>query len=166
MKLIQKFAKNRKSIGIILSMFILFFAGYFFYLLSQVESAFETPTEFIPTRIYSNVTRIAPPLARGAVEQKLKALGYTTPASGNDLSFVLHSPQYPDYLLPPDHPTLKLKDKRITLHFDGTDSTSGLSSIESEVGEVDHNRTYRRLHCRTIEGKRDSRPEDFPRDRE
>ncbi len=107
------------------------FITFFLYLLGQVESAFETPTEFIPTRIYSNVTRIAAPLARGTVEQKLKALGYNPKATENDLSFTLHSPEYPDYLLPQDHPTLKLKDKVIQLRFDGTSPESRLSSIES-----------------------------------
>ncbi len=116
------------------------FITFFLYLLGQVESAFETPTEFIPTRIYSNVTRIAAPIARGSVEQKLKALGYNPKANENDLSFTLHSPEYPDYLLPQDHPTLKLKDKVIQLRFDGTSPESRLSSIES--GGVEINDLY------------------------
>jgi len=136
MKLIQKFARNRATILITLGVFCLIFASFFFYLLKQVELAFNTPTEFIPTRIFSNVTRIAPPLAKGTVEQKLKALGYPEKAGGNDLTFTLHSPEYPEYLLPPGNPTLRLKDKSITLHFDGNSPDSRLSSIESEGIEV------------------------------
>ncbi|MBU6154186.1 MAG: PBP1A family penicillin-binding protein [Bdellovibrionales bacterium] len=136
MKLIQKLIKNRKSIFGISGVIGVLFLSFFLYLLGQVNSAFETPTEFIPTRIYSNVTRIAAPLARGSVEQKLKALGYNTKAAENGISFTLHSPEYPDYLLPPDHPTLTLKDKLITLRFDGESPDSRLSGIVSGGAEI------------------------------
>ncbi len=136
MKLIQKLAKNRRTILWILGAIGMVFLAFFFYLLQQVESAFETPTEFIPTRIYSNVSRIAAPLARGTVEQKLKALGYSTKQTETEVSFTLHSPEYPEYLLPPDHPTHSLKDKPVTLRFEGPSPDSRLASIESDGKEI------------------------------
>lgn len=136
MKRLRIFAKNRASVTFLAMILLAILGSYFYYLLKQVEVAFETPNEFIPTRIYSNVSRVAPPQARGSVEKKLHALGYTPDAHGSDLSFTLHSPQYPDYLLPENDPTLKLKDKRITLRFDGSSPDSALSSISSESVEV------------------------------
>jgi len=136
MKLRIRFAKNRVlTLGIALAVIGIVGASFLF-LLKQVEEAFEAQNEFIPTRIYSNVTRIAPPLARALIEHKLHALGYTVTAQGSDLAFTLHSPSYPDYLIPENNPTLKLKDKQITLHFEGTDADSSLSSIDSETGPV------------------------------
>ena len=136
MKLIRKIAKKRTPLLILLTAVVVVLGVYFFYLLKQVEVAFEASNEFIPTRIYSRVTKIAPPQARGAVEHKLHALGYNPKVQANDVSIVLHSPHYPDYLLPPDHPTLKLKDKSITLHFEGTTPDSPLGTIDSEDGAV------------------------------
>ncbi|NDG83411.1 MAG: hypothetical protein EBX52_00045 [Proteobacteria bacterium] len=136
MKLTHQFLKNRKKILITLGGLLLMFLAFTMFLFKQVDLAFESPTEFIPTRIYSSVFRIAPPLARGTILEKLHALGYSLQAPGDEVTFTLHSPQYPDYLLPPDHPTLKLKDKRITLRFEGTRSDSALSAIESESGAV------------------------------
>lgn len=108
---------------------------YFLYLLHQVEVAFNAPAEFIPTRIYSDVSRVAPGQARQPIEKKLKSLGYSYQEKGDELSFVLHSPQYPEHLLPGDRATLQLKDKKITLHFDGS-KDSLLESIESDSGSV------------------------------
>ena len=136
MKLIHQFLKNRNKIIIALGGLALVFLAFTAFLFKQVDLAFESPAEFIPTRIYSSVFRVAPPIARGTVLEKLHALGYTVETPGEDAAFTLHSPQYPDYLLPPDHPTLKLKDKRITLHFEGTRPDSALSSIDSESGAV------------------------------
>lgn len=136
MSLIRKLSKKRlplilTAVGVLVALVL-----YFLFLLRQVEVAFESPSEFIPTRIYSKVTRIAPPEPRGMIERKFKSLGYTPLVQGNDLIITLHSPTYPDYLLPPDHQTLQLKDKKITLHFDGLATDSTLESIDSEIGSV------------------------------
>ncbi|MBS1959664.1 MAG: transglycosylase domain-containing protein [Bdellovibrionales bacterium] len=136
MSLIRKLSKKRVPLIIAAVGVIGILVAYFFYLLKQVEVAFDSPSEFIPTRIYSKVTRIAPPMPRGYIEKKLRALGYTTAIQGNDMSFTLHSPTYPDYLLPPEHQTLQLKDKKITLHFEGLEPTSGLETVDSEIGSV------------------------------
>jgi penicillin-binding protein 1B len=136
MKLIRKFTQARLAIIGIATLIFLVLGSYFLFLLKQVEVAFDTQSEFIPTRIYSSVERIAPPLARGTIEKKLHALGYTVSSEDSDLSFTLHSPSYPDYLIPENDPTFKLKDKRITLHFEGMTPDSSLSSIDSETGAV------------------------------
>jgi penicillin-binding protein 1B len=112
------------------------FLFYFLYLLHQVEVAFNAPAEFIPTRIYSDVSRVAPGQARQPIEKKLKSLGYTLVEKGDDLTFTLHSPTYPEHLIPAEHPTHELKDKKITFHFDGEKQDSLLESIEAESGSV------------------------------
>ena len=136
MKLIHKFRRKQGAIVLVLGGAFALLFGLIFYWFRQVEISFESPNEFIPTRIYSNVTRIAPPIAREAVDQKLHSLGYSARISGETATITLHSPQYPDYLLPPDHPTLRLKDKRITFHYDGAGAGARLQSIDSEIGAV------------------------------
>ena len=131
MNLLSKIKKNKIIIISVGALGLAALIIYFAYLLKQVEVAFETPGEFIPTRIYSSVMKVTPPQARGMLEQKLKALGYKILVDGNQLSFTLHSPQYPDYLIPENHITQQLKDQTITLHFEGTEPNSGLDSIES-----------------------------------
>ena len=128
--------KKHKLRWILLIAIISSLVIYFLYLLHQVEIAFDAPAEFIPTRIYSNVTRVAPGQARQPIEKKLKSLGYSATEKGDELSFTLHSPQYPEHLLPDNHITLQLKDKKIRLHFDGTKPESLLENIESETGSI------------------------------
>jgi penicillin-binding protein 1B len=136
MNLINKFSNNRKGFLLLGAALLLLLLGFIFFLSRQVETAFESPREFIPTRIYSNVTKIAPPVARGRVEEKFRALGYQASVAGNTVAITLHSPQYPDHLLPPDHPTLQLKDKKIFFEFEGTGGSAQLSAIRSETGPV------------------------------
>lgn len=136
MKLPRKFNKKQKFIIIACSAILAALIFNFLYLLTQVKTAFESPAEFIPTRIYSSVAKIAPPQARGPIERKLKALGYTPEASGSSLSFILHSPQYPEVLIPEAHPTYDLQDKKLTLQFEGNNPDSALESIESEGNGV------------------------------
>ena len=131
MKLLRKIKNHKKTLIPAALLIVGALVFYFTYLLRQVEVAFETPNEFIPTRIYSSVTKVAPPQAHGSLLQKLKALGYKITENGSDVSFVLHSPQYPEYLLPENHPTHHLLDKKIDLHFDGTSDSSALESISS-----------------------------------
>jgi penicillin-binding protein 1B len=136
MNFTNKFTIPRK--GFVLTGLLLFlaFGGYFIYLYRQVETAFEAPSEFIPTRIYSSVTRIAPPMARGTFERKVRALGYAVRVNGNELSIILHSTRYPDFLIPEQHPTLNLRDKRITFAFDGKSPASALGAIHTDEGPI------------------------------
>jgi penicillin-binding protein 1B len=128
--------KKQKVRWVVLGVILASLLIYFFYLLHQVETAFEAPKEFIPTRIYSDVTRIAPGQARQPIVKKLRSLGYSLKIQDNALSFILHSPQYPEHLLPENHITLQLKDQPITLHFEDEDSSSLLESIETPSGSV------------------------------
>ena len=136
MNILRKMLKKKKTLLVAVIAILAALSFYFLILLKQVEVAFDTPAEFIPTRIYSNVTRISPPMPRVYVEKKLKALGYAPQNLSNDLHFTLHSPHYPDYLIPENHPTLLLKDKSITLHFEDQSPNSQLESIQSETGPV------------------------------
>jgi penicillin-binding protein 1B len=136
MKIPRKIKKNQKPLLIICGVILVALISYFLFLLKQVETAFDSPAEFIPTRIYSSVEKIAPPMARGSIERKLKALGYTVSTEGSSISFILHSPQYPDYLIPENHVTFDLKDKKLTLRFEGSTPNSSLESIESPSGAV------------------------------
>ncbi len=105
-------------------------------LCERVRLPIDAPAEFIPTRIYSNVTRIAPGQARQPIERKLKSLGYKIQYQENNLSFTLHSPNYPEHLIPEDHVTAKLKDKKINLQFDGPKGNATLESIVTDDGNV------------------------------
>ncbi len=137
MNFTNKIAQNRRGFVIASAVLFLAFLTFFLYLYRQVDTAFETPLEFIPTRIYSSVTRIAPPMARGTIERKIRALGYSVRVSANELSIILHSTRYPDFLIPDQHPTLSLRDKRITFQFDGKSPTSPLASIRTDNGTID-----------------------------
>ena len=128
--------KKQKLRWILIFMIFLSLIMYFLYLLHQVEIAFNTPAEFIPTRIYSDVTRVAPGQARQPIEKKLKSLGYTTTEKDNQVSITLHSPQYPEHLLPENHVTLQLKDKKISLRFDGNTPDSLLESIDTDTVSI------------------------------
>ncbi len=128
--------KNRKAFITLAAIVALMIGGYFFYLLHQVQTAFETQKEYVPTRIYSSATKIAPPQPKVYIEKKLRGLGYTPQQQGATLTFILHSPHYPAYLLPADHITPKLMDKQIKLTFEGTSDSAALESIHSELGAV------------------------------
>jgi penicillin-binding protein 1B len=107
----------------------------------QLEESFLTRQDFIPTRIFSDVTRIAPGAPRSWVEQRLKALGYNPGVSGEKISFALHPMRYPETLLPEEHPTLEAaaQGRSIELEFDGTEPSAELVTVrsgESEIPEV------------------------------
>src|SRR5437868_909240 len=82
------------------------FGIYLTYLYQHLEKNFTQQEEFIPTRIYSDVTRIYPGLPKAWVDAKLKALGYSIKTSGSTLSFNLHALDYPSFLLPDGHPEI------------------------------------------------------------
>lgn len=113
---------------------------YLWILYGQLREAFDRQDQFIPTRIYSDVTRIASPQTRGWIEEKLKNLGYsrdvTSEAGQNQIRFTLHPMDYPIYLIPDSHPTVEALNKSITLHFTGTEPDAPLQSIEMEGKEI------------------------------
>src|SRR5690606_10053461 len=102
----------------------------------QLRQAFINRNEFVPTRIYSDVTRVAPPQRRGYVLGRLKALGYEWIASGNSVTFKLRDIDYPEHLLPEDHRTFELAGSLIALQFDGTGEDAILNTIDGQGREV------------------------------
>jgi penicillin-binding protein 1B len=139
--------KNNKVILIFLytvGVFSIVFGIYFFYLLNQVQTAFNVTQDYLPTQIYSSVTRISAPMPRAYIERKLKGLGYVLKTQQNQLIFTLHSPTYPDYLLPAQHPTRSLMDQPIRLTFESQSDSAPLQSIVSVQGkdEIEVNEFY------------------------
>lgn len=114
---------------------------YLIILYGQLKEAFARQDQFLPTRIYSDVTRINPPQTRRFVTERLKALGYTMQkgpegSSDDDLSFTLHPLEYPIYLLPDNHPTLEAFNQPVHLKFSGGAADSPLQAIEIKGQEV------------------------------
>lgn len=99
----------------------------------QLETAFNHENEFVPTRLYSDVSRVAPPMSKSKLLKRLKILGYPTVQSdASTLSIAFHPFDYPvDILLPADHPTRALAGKTIRFTFDG-EKKSALLKIEHE----------------------------------
>lgn len=103
---------------------------YVGFLFKQLVDSFTTQKEFIPTRIYSDVTRIASPQKRRYVQSRLKDLGYIHhDISENRISFTLHDADYPHHLIPESHVTSRLVGQEIQLQFDGNQEESILESI-------------------------------------
>lgn len=109
---------------------------YLFLNYGQLKEAFEHQVEFVPTRIYSDISKIAPPQPREFVEQRLKALAYNYNASGESITFTLHPLEYPIYLLPDSHPTIEAFNKQLTLTFAGDTGDAALTAIELNGTEI------------------------------
>ncbi len=120
------------GVGIIAVLIVLFAftlnAGF-----KQLETAFNHENEFVPTRLYSDVSKIAPPISKTKLVKRLKILGYPTLQSdAATLSITLHPFDYPiDILLPADHPTRTLAGKTVRFVFDEEKKTT-LVRIEHE----------------------------------
>ena len=110
-------------------------------LFQQLETSFRKQTQWIPTRLYSDVTRISPGIQRREVEEHLHTLAYSPQKKGTTLEFTLHPIRYPDSLIPSDHPTWKIAEERspLRLEFEGTAPQDELTSIhagDDEVSEI------------------------------
>jgi penicillin-binding protein 1B len=115
------------------------FSAYLWTLYQQLDHAFLQQDQFIPTQIYSDVSRIAPPQLRKRVIDKLKTLSYATQATDPDdsLTFTLHQRDYPEYLVPDGHPVLSAPEgSKITLHFDGSQGDASLVSVQLNDREI------------------------------
>lgn len=106
-------------------------AIYTAWMYRQLEDAFHKKSEYIPTRIYSDVTYLRMGMKRNYVEGRLKSLGYrpAIDSEGLRVSFKLHALDYPSYLIPPDHPTREAVEKQVSLNFNGTQGGALLASI-------------------------------------
>jgi len=115
------------------------FGVYVWTLYNQLNSIFGERFQFIPTRIYSDLSRITAPQPKSQIEHKLKVLGYSYSTHENSIEFTLHPVDYPAYLLPDHHPMLEWrenKNKSITLHFDSSEGSAVLQSIEVGQQEI------------------------------
>ncbi len=101
----------------------------------QLEAAFNHENEFIPTRLFSDVQRIDPPIGKAKLLKRLKTLGYApTTLPGDALQITLHPLDYPfDALLPAGDPTRGLAGKNVRFTFD-TGKVPALAKIEAENG--------------------------------
>lgn len=127
--------KRRVGFYIVLLVLVGAFAAYLGSLYLQLEKTFSQQSEFIPTRIYSDVTRITPSQIRSQVLSRLKSLGYSPIEKDNSLVFSLHSMDYPLYLIPDNHPG-HASEESITLNFDGADGGAALQSIHLGDAEI------------------------------
>lgn len=113
------------------------FGIYLGLLYRQLDRAFLQTDQFIPTKIYSDVSRISPPLPKKKVLNRLNALAYHFKEEGEFVRFTLRQLDYPDYLLPENHPLLNVNgDSQITLRFDGNRSDSTLLSVNLNGQDV------------------------------
>lgn len=103
----------------------------------QLEIAFNRENEFIPTRLYSDVERIVPPIGKAKLLKRFKALGYTSSQpDAQTVQISLHPFDYPtDALLPTETPTLALAGKNIRFTFDSEKKPS-LQKITAETRGV------------------------------
>lgn len=119
--------------------FALVFAVYLFSLYRHLDRSFGEKNEFIPTRIYSDVSRVFPAQPRAAIEERLKALGYQFEKDDEKVQFTLHPINFPTYLIPESHPTLADASQPVILQFDSDDDDALLQSIrlgETEIPDL------------------------------
>jgi penicillin-binding protein 1B len=107
-------------------------------LYGQLKTAFMQQDQFIPTRIYSDVTHVLPSQPRRTVEERLQSLGYQpkNAAPAETVQFMLHPSDYPAYLVPEGHPILSAPSQSVVLHFDSDQKDALLQSIELSGKEV------------------------------
>jgi penicillin-binding protein 1B len=101
-------------------------------LYEQLDRAFVHQKASIPTRIYSDVTRLSPAQPRSLVEDRLRSLGYRWQPLADAperIDFTLKPIAYPRTLIPADHPTFQAEDQVVHLTFDGPKMDALLSSI-------------------------------------
>jgi penicillin-binding protein 1B len=128
--------KRKKIIYVLLGLIAIAFIAFLLTLragFKQLETAFNLENEFIPTRLYSDVERVVPPMAKDRLLKRLKALGYSsTPIDAQTLQITLHPFDYPsELLLPGDAPTKSLSGKPIRFVFD-TEKKPSLIRIEAQ----------------------------------
>ena len=134
-KKIKQRVKRRHVVAAVVVFFVVFTA-YLMFLYVQVEQAFTKQEQFVPTRIYSDVTRILPPQKRHKVESRLRSLGYPFRQEAEKTFFKLRQPEYPRYLIPDNHPVSDLGGMQITFVFDGTRQGALLQSIRAGDREL------------------------------
>jgi len=131
-----KIRSLRRIIPAFLILFLIAFGFYLASLYRQLDRAFAKRDQFVPTRIYSDVTRIAPPMPRATLVEKLQSLNYSYKTADSNLSLTLRPMDYPAYLIADNDPTAEIAGQMITLRFDSADSDALLHSIEVGGREI------------------------------
>lgn len=110
------------------------FGLYLTMLFRSLDASFQEVQEFIPTRIYSDVSRVAVGQVRRVIEERLKSLGYSVrPESGESIEVRLHPMIYPVSLVPEGHAQSALdrsKEYPLKFHFAGSGAEAQVDSIE------------------------------------
>lgn len=126
--------KHRRIAIIAGTIFIVIFGLYLTMLFRSLDASFQEVQEFIPTRIYSDVSRLSLAQPRRVIEERLRSLGYLIrPDSGETIETRLHPMIYPVSLIPEAHPQSHLernKEYLLRLHFAAKGPDAALDSIE------------------------------------
>ncbi len=132
----------RIAVGVPL-LILIAFSLHLALLYRNLDAAFHSQQPFIPTRVYSDVWKLTPATPRSSVEARLKRLGYSpTPLKDGALSgatasvITLHDREFPEYLIPENHPTRAASGKRIVLRYDRDHPQALLQSISIEDQEI------------------------------
>jgi penicillin-binding protein 1B len=127
-----------RSVGILTLVFAMTLGITVVYLFRQVDEAFGKKEDVLATRIYSDVIPLQPGLPRPWIEARLRALGYasepTTSLAGNTLQLKLHQRNYPELLVPEDHPTRNLLGKTIRVLFDSNQRDAVVQAVQTDEG--------------------------------
>jgi penicillin-binding protein 1B len=129
----------RRSVVWGAGLFLVGSAAFIIYLTSlwrQLDEAFNRHEQFVPTRIYSDVTRIGATLPRAQVEERLRSLAYSVQSTPDSITTALHPIDYPADLVPANHPVLAGGGQPLVFHFDGAKSDALLISIDLGGREV------------------------------
>ena len=132
MSSLKKFIKPLMILFLIASIFS---AIGIYNLYSQVLVAFQSNPEMIPTRIYADIVKISSPQQKSYVIRRLKRLGYSFSSDSHVVSFKLNPVNYPEHLLPENHPTAHLKNTILFLNFESDTPQASLVSIQTETGQ-------------------------------
>lgn len=112
------------------------FSLYLAYLYSDLEKSFGEAVESTPTKIYSDVVRVSPPLTRRIIEEQLKVRAYSPVTPAPDvLQFEIHPIRYPATLIPNNHPQISYQGI-LQLEFDGTSPSAALTKIKAGETEL------------------------------
>ena len=93
------------------------FAYYLWSLYSQLTTAFDLKKQSVPTRIYSDVTRVFLKERKSSIEDRLSALHYQYSVQDDEITFSLHEREYPAHLLPEARTKNFSQTPEIKLHF-------------------------------------------------
>jgi hypothetical protein len=110
-------------------LFATFFGIYLGTTYQNLKKLFLEPQHFVPTRIYSDVFRIAPSVKKSQILGQLQRRHYSWKEESQKIIFVLRSLDYPPTLLPDQHPNPNYAQLPVTLEFDDNSPSARLIQI-------------------------------------